>query len=52
MNKYRKLREQLILNQKEFADLFPVDVGTVSRWERGVQIPKPVHLRKMKELLT
>ena len=51
-NAIRKLREQLILNQQEFAQVMGVDVGTVSRWERGIQRPKPEHLRKMKELQT
>jgi len=39
-----------MLNQKEFADVMAVDSGTVSRWERGVQKPKPVHLRRMARL--
>ena len=49
-NKIRKLRAQLMLNQQEFADVMAVDSGTVSRWERGKQKPKPVHLRRMARL--
>ncbi len=46
----KKLRDQRKLSQQEFADLMRVDVGTVSRWERGEQIPRPLHLRKMDRL--
>ena len=49
-NDAKKLRTKLILNQQEFADLMAVDVGTVSRWERHLQKPKPVHLRRMARL--
>ena len=49
-NGIRKLRDLLILNQQEFADLFPVCAETISRWERGVQEPKPKQLRRMEEL--
>lgn len=43
----KNLRNQLMLNQQEFADVMAVDSGTVSRWERGKQRPKAVHLRRM-----
>ena len=46
----RKLRESLMLDQQEFADVMAVDKGTVSRWERGKQRPKAVHLRRMARL--
>lgn len=46
----KELREKLILDQQEFADLMAVDIGTVSRWERGKQKPKAVHLRRMARL--
>lgn len=46
----KKLRNQRKLSQQEFADLMRVDVGTVSRWERGKQKPRPLHLRKMDRL--
>lgn len=49
-NGVRKLRKALMLDQQEFADLMAVDVGTVSRWERDIQKPKAVHLRRMAKL--
>ena len=49
-NKVRKLRQLLILDQQEFADVMAVDKGTVSRWERGKQRPRAVHLRRMARL--
>ena len=39
-----------MLNQQEFADVMAVDKGTVSRWERGKQRPKAVHLRRLARL--
>ena len=39
-----------MLDQQEFADLVVVGKGTVSRWERGKQKPKAVHLRRMERL--
>ena len=39
-----------MLDQQEFADVMAVDKGTVSRWERGTQKPKAVHLRRMARL--
>ena len=49
-NDIKKLRKQLLLDQQEFADLMGVHRETVSKWERGVQRPKPVHLRRMERL--
>ena len=49
-NEVKKLRTQMMLDQQEFADVMAVDKGTVSRWERGKQKPKPVHLRRMARL--
>ena len=49
-NEVRKLRTQLMLDQQEFADVMAVDKGTVSRWERGKQKPRAVHLRRMARL--
>ena len=46
----KELRDKLMLNQQEFADLMKVDKGTVSRWERKKQRPKPVHMRMMARL--
>ena len=50
MNEYKELREELMLNQQEFADVMAVDSGTISRWERGKQRPKAVHQRRMARL--
>ena len=46
-NDVKELRTRLMLDQQEFADLMAIDKGTVSRWERGKQRPKAVHLRRM-----
>lgn len=46
----KQLRGLLMLDQQEFADVMAVDKGTVSRWERGKQRPKAVHLRRMARL--
>ena len=46
-NDVKKLRKALMLDQQEFADLMAVHRETVSKWERGVQKPKAVHLRRM-----
>ena len=43
----KNLRERLMLNQQEFADVMAVGSGTVSRWERGERRPRAVHLRRM-----
>ena len=50
MNEVRELRDKLMYNQQEFADVMAVDKGTVSRWERDKQKPKPVHMRRMARL--
>jgi len=50
MNEVRELRDKLMLDQQEFADVMAVDKGTVSRWERGKQKPKAVHQRRMARL--
>ena len=49
-NEVRELRDKLMYNQQEFADAMAVDKGTVSRWERGKQKPKAVHMRRMARL--
>ena len=49
-NEVRELRDKLMYNQQEFADVMAVDKGTVSRWERGKQRPKAVHMRRMARL--
>lgn len=37
----RTRRQQAGLSQVELARLLDVDVGTVSRWERGAMQPRP-----------
>jgi len=49
-NDIKELRRKLIMDQQEFADTMAVHRETVSKWERGVQRPKPVHLRRMARL--
>jgi len=46
----KELRDKLMLDQQEFADMMEVDKGTISRWERGHQKPRAVHLRRMARL--
>jgi DNA-binding transcriptional regulator YiaG len=45
------VRLKLRRNQTEFAKMMNVDVGTVSRWERGLQRPHMVHLRKIDRIV-
>ena len=47
----KKLRETLILSQKEFADLIGVSYVTVCRWETGKFDPTIKMRRKIVELL-
>ena len=49
-NSFKTLRQKLKLTQAEFADKMAVDVTTISRWERNIQRPKAVHLRRMDRL--
>lgn len=35
----KKQREKLGLSQRELAEALGVDVGTISRWERGARTP-------------
>lgn len=46
----KKLRQKLKLDQQEFADKIAVPRETVSKWERGKQRLKAVHLRRMARL--
>ena len=46
----QELRKQLGLTQKEFAGRLGLDAISISRWERGAQRPKAVHLRRMARL--
>ena len=45
------LRFKLGLTQNELARLLDVEPVTVSRWERKVRKPQPVHFRKMARLM-
>ena len=47
----KKLREKLILTQKEFAELIGVSYVTVCRWETGKFEPTIKMRRKIVELL-
>ena len=47
----KKLREKLILTQKEFAELIGVSYVTVCRWETGKFDPTIKMRRKIVELL-
>jgi len=47
----KALRKSLGLHQKEFANRLKVDTITVSRWERGIQKPSPVLIRKLERLM-
>ena len=46
----QELRSQLGLTQKEFAGRLGLDATSISRWERGKQRPKAVHMRRMARL--
>lgn len=46
----KALRRRLGLTQVDFAKFLDVDSITVSRWERGVRKPMPVHLRRLTRL--
>ena len=46
----KKLRERLILSQKELADLLGVSYVTVCRWETGKFDPTIKMRRKLQEL--
>jgi transcriptional regulator with XRE-family HTH domain len=48
----RRARLLLGMTQAQFAEMFEVDDGTVSRWERGRLRPAPSILAKINEVLT
>lgn len=45
----RMLRGRLDLNQTDFGNRYGVNQVTVSRWEKGVQMPDREHLDKLRE---
>lgn len=47
----RDLRRRLGLTQAQLADLVQVDQGTVSRWERGLESPRPARRADLQRLL-
>ena len=46
-----ELRKKLRLTQKDFASRIGVDRNTLSRWENKKNIPHPIAIRKMEEML-
>ena len=46
----KALRKRLGLTQVEMSRRFKVDAITISRWERGIQRPCAVHLRRLHRL--
>lgn len=47
----RELRRRLGLTQGQLAELLHVDQGTISRWERGVESPRPARREALSKLL-
>jgi len=52
VGKIRRLRRQYGWTQRELAGQLQVDSVTVSRWERGVTVPRPGVMRSLERLLT
>lgn len=50
-HKIRSIRRRLGLTQKALAEAMKVDQGTISRWERGVETPRPARQVLLEELL-
>jgi DNA-binding transcriptional regulator YiaG len=48
--KIKELREELILDQKQFGDLFGVSRTTVSDWENGKTKPSFANMRKLRDM--
>ncbi|MGP1358791.1 helix-turn-helix domain-containing protein [Roseicyclus sp.] len=44
-------RRRLGLTQEALADLLDVDQGTISRWERGVERPRPSRVSQLNDIL-
>lgn len=47
----KKLRRRLGMTQRQLADQLNVDQGTVSRWERGTESPRPARRAALQNLL-
>jgi transcriptional regulator with XRE-family HTH domain len=46
----RRLRQRLGLTQRELGERLDVDQGTVSRWERGIESPRPSRQSQLRKL--
>jgi transcriptional regulator with XRE-family HTH domain len=46
----RRARFLLRMTQGQFAEMFAVDPGTVSRWERGKALPAPEKLNRIRDI--
>jgi transcriptional regulator with XRE-family HTH domain len=51
LDKIFELRKKHKINQKKFAKLVGAQSNTVSRWDRKKNVPLPIFLRKMEEML-
>lgn len=47
----REIRRRLGITQNELGEKLGVDQGTVSRWERSVENPRPATLARLRKLL-
>jgi transcriptional regulator with XRE-family HTH domain len=47
----RRLRKRLGLTQFELGELMNVDQGTISRWERDIESPRPARQAKLRSVL-
>ena len=47
----RMRRRRLGLTQQALSDLLDVEQGTVSRWERGTERPRPARMKQLNEVL-
>lgn len=45
----KKIRQQCLLSQKDFADELGVSFSTVNRWENGKTVPNYKDLKKISE---
>ena len=51
LDKIFELRKKAGINQKKFAKIMDVQPNTVSRWDCKKNVPLPMALRKMEEIL-
>ena len=45
----KRIRQQILLSQKDFADAIGVSFSTVNRWENGKNIPNFKDLKKISD---